>query len=637
MSPVVKGKGMLLHKKDKFGFFRGKDGKEKKRGRGRPCGSTNKNKMVQVGAVSFKMEREKHGSMNGISCQSASTEIMIGIKRGRGRPRKIELEPKPEIPKRPRGRPKKIQKVDEDVEEPVPEYTDISPEMLKSEYGHQNEVDPFQPKLHRQNVHPGELEASTLNAGPMQITHEIHPPGVSHERGWAREALVENELLPPDRETHGSQYPGWEAQPDPSHVSWVPGGVIDSDNNTVTHWVVEESQAPRPPIYTEGTSLDQNEYREDLLRGLADFRYQLTRELAAARGEMREGAELVRSAIDGVSAEIRRLGLLLQPLITVLTSGNILQPQQNSTPLNTLLRHQQDTPPDDPPNVSQHLPHFTNPSGLSQQGSFPVETMFHTQSDTSSQNMPGLHQRTANPTRSTPQQDLPCSQTQNDLKELTPVLDCSPPINKLAKDTSHGNTLNLPKQIAMPTASPSPPKHDLSLSQSPDHDPEAKNPVLDCPTIDNNLCLTQDTAPALLVVPTAMTSVFECPTAVSRPSSISSPVLAEDTETSFPEIPTVENFNMVSQSSEIMSDNSVLSQSAATLSQDSIQISQVSTMMSEDSAVTLQPPPTSPRAGTAPLQTERDVALMILQDSESPVSLTEFPTIKSSDTGYLPC
>ncbi|KAM8952784.1 uncharacterized protein RCH25_043501 [Pelodytes ibericus] len=604
----------------------------KKKGRGRGVKSQSKPSKTPGGL--------QEG--NGIIVGSASTEVTIGIKRGRGRPRKSEMSLENGILKhddrdmplkKTRGRPRKKLKLEENSFE-TQKHVRIVP--LKTE-DHNNQGATGS-KLHRRKKHPSDTGASTSNTQPLQINQDIHPSGSSIHSTWTREGAVSEELLPPLRETQGSQYPDWGTEP--PQMTWVHGEVMDSsDSNTVTHWVVEEPQAPRPPIYTEEPLIEQSEFREDLLRGLADFRYQLTREIAAARGEMREGAELVRSAIDGVAAEIRRLGLLLQPLVTALTSGNVQRPQQNTPPLGTMLRPPQDTPPDDPPAVPQQTTQSTNPINLPQQSSFPLT--HHSQLGTSPGNTQNTSPCIERPpkSQSPPQQEAVCPQSR--------VLDCpSPDNNNLCqpRDTLSEESPDHPQTTAVDTKPPSPPQHEMSPSHS-EQDPSA---VPDCPSpVPSNLCQAEDTAPVLLAdaLEIEASSTLEClpaatPTTLSHQSSCNSPVVpAEEPTVLSLDAGTVETFCIVSQSSEMLSDSSVLSQCAATLSQDCIQMSQTPTLMSEDSVPISQATPTSPRAGTAPQQSEKDVALMISQDSESPVSLTDFPSVRSSemDIDYPPC
>ncbi|XP_053328772.1 uncharacterized protein LOC128502851 [Spea bombifrons] len=643
---------MLNVKEEKHQHPHGHEEKHKKRKRGRPLGSTKKKPLLEG--------------------ESPSTEFVV--KRGRGRPRKCELAHLNGIltsdgesaPKKGRGRPRKIQKMEESSEESSMSCVDVSPNPMKTEDCYDSDEDISGSKPQKK-----ELRASTST----RAGKNTHPVGVLPQRGWAQTGT--GELLPPTRETHGSQYPGWET--DPAPVSWVPGGAIDESANTVTHWVVEEPQGPQQcPVHAEGH--EQHEFREDLLRGLAELRYQLTRELAAARGEMREGAELVRTAIDGVSAEIRRLCLLLQPLITMLTSGNGTRPQQSSSPASSTLRPQQDTPSNDPPSATQEGPHSVDP--IVPQDT--VHNVLHV--NTPSGNTVGLGNQVSVPAKcpSPSHEDVPCSPSPDDHhQDMPPVKSSSTTINNFSKspEASPSHTPDDHQPVAKPATPDTPMQQDITLSEYQQNISDALSCLssiksslcqkletstenTSCPSVDsknspkstspprqimpagqsldeppqgagpptnNNLCQAQDEAPVLLAsqaVDTAVSLGDGSPNTVSYPSASNSPLPVQETSMLFTHV--------AEESLGMMSDNSVLSHSAATLSQDCIQMLQTNTMMSEDSAVMPQALPPSPHMGTASLQSERDVALMLSQDSKSPVSLADFPSMRPAemDAGF---
>ncbi|XP_053577853.1 uncharacterized protein LOC128667018 isoform X2 [Bombina bombina] len=213
---------------------------------------------------------------------------------------------------------------------------------------------------------PKKIPDGERKPGQESQATNLPPRDVPKETSWGIEVEMTDEEPIHDQ----TQYQNWEEQQ--AHVRMEEPEV---DKESVTHWVVDDpSPSFSQPVYAETPTIEQHEFQEDLLHSLADFRFQLTRELAAMRLEMREGAELVRGAIAGVSSEICRLRLLLQPLVTMLTASNILRPQENLSVVNSilhpqeniqlvnpLLRPQQDTPPSD----SLGSPHEDTPSDSS--------------------------------------------------------------------------------------------------------------------------------------------------------------------------------------------------------------------------------------------------------------------------------
>ncbi|XP_075692632.1 uncharacterized protein LOC142659935 [Rhinoderma darwinii] len=190
---------------------------------------------------------------------------------------------------------------------------------------------------------------------PKKYESEIEIGGQLPDEGHCvtvkcEEAINEDSL--PQTDAQPSQDPEWVKEP-------VHGeDVVDSqDTSSVTQWV-------QPPRSHGSEHLD---FQQVLLEELSEFRSQLTRELEAVRGEVREGAELVRSAIAGVSAEIQRLGLILHPLVNFFSAMNLSAQESNCSPMTALFCPQQGGPPegttDTPQPSTQSIDTSTSPNG----------------------------------------------------------------------------------------------------------------------------------------------------------------------------------------------------------------------------------------------------------------------------------
>ncbi|KAE8585074.1 hypothetical protein XENTR_v10021210 [Xenopus tropicalis] len=348
----------------------------KKRGRGRPLGSTKKTKVVSANgilrhrrgikrlaevAAHIKLIKNKSSKSRGQGFtegkdNSASSSIYVG----RSQVKAVSSQ-MPSVPKRARGRPRKTKlplitkKVTNIEVEPGIENKDnsalstILSECSLPKRGRLQNTELMNKKVKLVNgVEPGTEQKKgrgrprkikqTRKPKPIQATvqesQDIRPASISPQDNCS----VEVEKVKASS-TQNSQYASCE-----SHNSSWPSKIINtSDDTAVTHWVVEEppESSPSQPLYpTEERLMEQNEFRDNIIQGLADLKYQLTRELAAARTEMREGAEMVRAAIAGVSAEIHTLGLILQPLVTMISSRNEIC----ASPALSSYRPQRDTP-----------------------------------------------------------------------------------------------------------------------------------------------------------------------------------------------------------------------------------------------------------------------------------------------------
>ncbi|KAM5146009.1 uncharacterized protein ACMZJ9_013295 isoform 2-T3 [Mantella aurantiaca] len=154
----------------------------------------------------------------------------------------------------------------------------------------------------------------------------------------------------------------WEEKP--WAPEWTPEMEECADN--MPQWAVGDSALPEAPHsqYPGEFNPEQSNHREDLLKELADFKSQLLSELAATRAEIRAGAQLMNSAISGVSAEIHRLGQILQPLVNVIAAGNA---SQQGPPASFASRPPQDTPPDDTVNFAHNKTSFSRQDSNSAQ------------------------------------------------------------------------------------------------------------------------------------------------------------------------------------------------------------------------------------------------------------------------------
>ncbi|XP_075042518.1 uncharacterized protein LOC142101950 [Mixophyes fleayi] len=255
-----------------------------------------------------------------------------------------------------RGRPKKQPASAESKEQVALLCPNTWPENFKYEGCQAANQLPGDFSSHREH-NPTEIGVCTRQVELLQIPQEAHCPSVEPQSSLESEETV-NEEVP----TY--QYSQWETKPAHTHTVWTADDGVESlDSNSVTQFVVGEPTAPQPSQsqYSKGPVPEQLNFQQDLLRGLSDFRCQLTRELAATRGEVRDGAECVRSAIAGVSAEIHRLGLILQPLVNVITTGNLFCRPPNYAPMTSMLHPQQETPPDDTMDVPQSSMRQKNP------------------------------------------------------------------------------------------------------------------------------------------------------------------------------------------------------------------------------------------------------------------------------------
>ncbi|XP_068105437.1 uncharacterized protein [Hyperolius riggenbachi] len=183
-----------------------------------------------------------------------------------------------------------------------------------------------------------------------QITQGMSSPSENPHCSWESGEIMEE--LDGGLDTREYQYSYCETKP--LATGWITEqGEYDALGSPVTHWVVEnsaDSQVPQQSPLPAQSAPEQSCYRDDFLQELSNFKCQLINELASTRAEIREGAQLVRSAIAGVSAEIHRLGQILQPLVSVITGGSL--PWQDPL-LGFVPRPQQDTPPDDTMDVME--------------------------------------------------------------------------------------------------------------------------------------------------------------------------------------------------------------------------------------------------------------------------------------------
>lgn len=301
----------------------------------------------------------------------ASLVNIVGIKRGRGRPRKnttsigivsSKLQNKMktvELPsetigvekKRGRGRPRKAPpvKIKQD------QVAVFSQEMWNGpvQYEQCEEMDRFHSPTDIMNSYrpknPAEMPVSSPEHS--QIRQEASSPSVDLHGDWVNGEMMNKDEDPEQRTEY--HHPYWVTKT--MAPQWTPETAEyadDSmDNNSMSQWAVENTAISQVPQYLGESASEQLNYQEDLLQGLADFKTQLVNELAATRAEIREGAQLLRSAISAVSSEIHQLGQILQPLVSVVTSSIVSQP---GNPAAFVSRPPQDTPPDD--RVNNNLP-----------------------------------------------------------------------------------------------------------------------------------------------------------------------------------------------------------------------------------------------------------------------------------------
>ncbi|KAM3911327.1 uncharacterized protein RB166_020014 [Leptodactylus fuscus] len=238
----------------------------------------------------------------------------------------------------------------------------------------------------------------------QQIPQEVCCPGVKCEESVDKDSLSQT-----DAQT--SQGPEWKQHP--IHTEDV---VVPQDSNVVTQWVLDDS-----------SETQQLDFQQVLLKELSEFKSQMTRELEATRGEVREGAELVRSAIAGVSAEIHRLGLILQPLVNVLSTANLYTQQSTCAPVTSLLCPQQDIPSED----------------TTQPPTPPIDTSSSPNGETSSFHIPSHDTEVASSTKSLPVE--PCLVKKEDPSESDqPCAYQSETIVSLQEDQSAAQSLFLP-------------------------------------------------------------------------------------------------------------------------------------------------------------------------------------------------
>ncbi|XP_077340832.1 uncharacterized protein LOC143985310 [Lithobates pipiens] len=284
----------------------------------------------------------------------------LGTKRGRGRPRKDSstIARKPtdlaaitvvvEELKRGRGRPRKAQPKKRD------QVARFNHEIWNGsvQYGQYQDMDLFPSSTGFLNSYrqrnPTEMAVGLADTDPLQVRQEARSPSLDLQGGWvSREWMNKEEDLP-----------SWETKP--LAPEWSPETAECADNtlddNSMSQWVVEDSTVSQvsQSQYLGELAPEQLDYQEELLKELADFKSQLKNELAATRAEIREGAQMMRSAISGVSAEIHRLGQILQPLVNAITAGNL---SQQGHPVAFEPRPPQDTPPDDSVNFTQPSAH----------------------------------------------------------------------------------------------------------------------------------------------------------------------------------------------------------------------------------------------------------------------------------------
>lgn len=287
-----------------------------KRGRGRPRkdSSTIPRKPTDLAAITVVVEELRRGRGRG---------------RGRGRPRKAQ----------PRKRDQVARFNHEIWNGPVQygQYQDM--DLFPSSTGFLNS---YRPR------NPTEMAVGLADAEPLQVRQEARSPSLDLQGGWvSREWMNKEEDLP-----------CWETKP--LAPEWSPEAAECADNtlddNSMSQWVVEDSTVSQvsQSQYLGELAPEQLDYQEELLKELADFKSQLKNELAATRAEIREGAQMMRSAISGVSAEIHRLGQILQPLVNAITASNV---SQQGHPVAFEPRPPQDTPPDDGVNFTQPSEH----------------------------------------------------------------------------------------------------------------------------------------------------------------------------------------------------------------------------------------------------------------------------------------
>ncbi|XP_063794341.1 uncharacterized protein LOC134949595 isoform X2 [Pseudophryne corroboree] len=377
----------------------------KRRKRGRPPLYIPKTEQMEraidnPNEVVKSVEKRGRGRPLGSGSKTAQNKTFVGPKRARGRPRKTELLLLNETPKVPvmsaltKHITVRLTKMNEDLimmagrearlkvenntvrvknrEEAKAEIMQKKKCIMVELEDIMNEKRRGRPKKQQPIKETHQSSFSSSSTWPQNIKYEAsqdssHFSGdfTSHKEQAPTETAVGRHNAELLAEAHSSSVepqdcweteevrmqhcPEWDTKP--AQTVWTTEeGAESLDSSSVTQFVVGESLTPQPsqpPLPAEPN------VQEDLLRELSAFRCQLTKELTATRVEVREGAELVRSAIAGVSAEINRLGLILQPLVNVLSAGNLFCRPTNFSTMTSLLHPQQDTPPDDTVDVPQ--------------------------------------------------------------------------------------------------------------------------------------------------------------------------------------------------------------------------------------------------------------------------------------------
>ncbi|XP_040298577.1 origin recognition complex subunit 4-like [Bufo bufo] len=285
-------------------------GGSEKRRRGRPSQS-------KTGTVLKKEKKEDTGVL---------------IKRGRGRPhgstkKFVDGEPSAsfQAEKKGRGRPRKTQLLLLDQNSHVPQLQVLTMKVRKTNKDAHLRVHKREETKERKRGRPKKCQTAIVENGE-QMPHVCH--------GFSVEKAMDEDYLPQtDAQTY--QDSEWEK----NHIR-TRDVVVSHDTSSEAYFVLEDSSSAHPP------RTKHPHFQQAVLTELSEFRSQVTEELATTRLNVVEGAELVRSAIAGVSAQIHQLGLILQSLVNVFSAADLFSQQSSCAHVTSLLSPRQDFPPE---------------------------------------------------------------------------------------------------------------------------------------------------------------------------------------------------------------------------------------------------------------------------------------------------